>query len=154
MTCKTDERSSQKWPAASAPQQLPCIKMALAWLPFSITLLWLSPMASNRLGLYRSKVGYHSRTSSQNLASKRAQYPPKMTKISINRPENHWKITFSNVKNPFSENKRDKPKIGHVPLVLWHFVWDHGLIKGCLSWARPLLECAPLVSWDIPGSWG
>ena len=23
----------------SAPQQLPCIKMALAWLPFSITLL-------------------------------------------------------------------------------------------------------------------
>jgi hypothetical protein len=26
-------------PQASAPQQLPCIKMALAWLPFSITLL-------------------------------------------------------------------------------------------------------------------
>jgi hypothetical protein len=26
-------------PLASAPQQLPCIKMALAWLPFSITLL-------------------------------------------------------------------------------------------------------------------
>jgi hypothetical protein len=26
-------------PQASAPQQLPYIKMALAWLPFSITLL-------------------------------------------------------------------------------------------------------------------
>jgi hypothetical protein len=26
-------------PQASAPQQLPCIKVALAWLPFSINLL-------------------------------------------------------------------------------------------------------------------
>jgi hypothetical protein len=26
-------------PQASSPQQLPCIKMVLAWLPFSITLL-------------------------------------------------------------------------------------------------------------------
>jgi hypothetical protein len=26
-------------PQVSAPQQLPCIKMTLAWLPFSITLL-------------------------------------------------------------------------------------------------------------------
>jgi hypothetical protein len=66
---------------ASAPQQLPCIKMALAWLLFSINLLYLSFMASNKPGFYRSEVGYPSPTSSQNLASKNAQYLPKMDKI-------------------------------------------------------------------------
>ena len=64
-------------PQASAPQQLPCIKMALAWLCFSITIIWLSFMASNRPGLYRSEVGYPSPTSSQNLGSKKCPISPK-----------------------------------------------------------------------------
>jgi hypothetical protein len=96
-------------------------------------------MASNKPGFYRSEVGYPSPTSSQNLGSKRAQYPPKITKISINRHENHKKITFSNVKNPFSTNERDKPLTRHAPLVLWHYVWDHKLKRRALSWAKPLL---------------
>jgi hypothetical protein len=40
-------------------------------------------MASNMPGLYRSEVGYPSPTSSQNLGSKRVQYPPKWPKYSI-----------------------------------------------------------------------
>jgi hypothetical protein len=48
----------------------------------------MSSIASNRLGFYRSEVGYHSPTSSQNLGSKRAQYLPIMAKISITRLEN------------------------------------------------------------------
>jgi hypothetical protein len=111
-------------------------------------------MASNGPGFYRFEVFYPSPTSSQNLGSKRSQYPPKMTKISINMPENHKKITFSNVKNPFSTNERDNPLIGHTPLVLWHSVWDHKLKRRALSWANPLLECVPLVSWDSPQNQG
>jgi hypothetical protein len=49
-------------------------------------------MASNKLGFYRSEVGYPSPTSSQNLGSKRAQYPPKMGKIFYYRPKSIKKI--------------------------------------------------------------
>jgi hypothetical protein len=55
-------------------------------------------MASNRLGFYRSEVGYPSPTSSQNLGSKRAQYPPKRAKISINKPKSHKKIPYHTIK--------------------------------------------------------
>jgi hypothetical protein len=55
-------------------------------------------MASNMPSLYISEVGYPSPTSSQNLGSKRAQYPPKWAKISINRPKNQ-------LKNPKPYNK-------------------------------------------------
>jgi hypothetical protein len=55
-------------------------------------------MASNRPGFYRSEVGYPSPTSSQNLASKNAQYLPKMDKIhyyrhKINKNPNYIKKT-------------------------------------------------------------
>jgi hypothetical protein len=56
-------------------------------------------MASNRLGLYISEVGYPSPTSSQNLGSKGAQYLPIMAKIFNNRPKNH-KIPLNIGNNP------------------------------------------------------
>jgi hypothetical protein len=46
-------------------------------------------MASNRPGFYISEVGYHSPTSSQNMASKKAQYPPIMGKIHYYRPKSN-----------------------------------------------------------------
>ena len=69
-----------------APQQLPCIKMALAWKIFSINLLYKScseppPMVPRTSSFYRPEVGNHLPTSPQDMASKRAQYPPKKTKI-------------------------------------------------------------------------
>jgi hypothetical protein len=51
----------------------------------------MSSMASNRPGFYRSEVGYPSPTSSQNLASKNAQYLPKMGKIHYYKLKNHKK---------------------------------------------------------------
>jgi hypothetical protein len=57
-------------------------------------------MASNRPGFYRSEVGYHSPTSSQNLASKNAQYLPKMAKISLLTGIKSIKNPSVYVKNP------------------------------------------------------
>jgi hypothetical protein len=44
-------------------------------------------MASRRPGLYRFEVGNHLPTSPQDLASKRAQYPPILAKNLQNCPE-------------------------------------------------------------------
>jgi hypothetical protein len=55
-------------------------------------------LASYRLGFYRSEFGYPSPTSSQNLASKNAQYPPKMGKIHYYRPKSIKKFQNYNIK--------------------------------------------------------
>jgi hypothetical protein len=49
-------------------------------------------MASRTSGLYRLEVGNKLPTSPQDLASKRAQDPPKMAKISQNWLKNQLKI--------------------------------------------------------------
>jgi hypothetical protein len=59
-------------------------------------------MASNRPGFYRSEVGYPSPTSSQNLASKRAQYLPKMGQ----NPQKIHFLGIISVKNPLCNVKK------------------------------------------------
>jgi hypothetical protein len=81
-------------PQVSAPQKLPYIKMALAWIPFSINLLFLSSMASNRAGLYRFEVGYPFPTSSQNLGSKNGENPLISGKNQIENPKLYKITTF------------------------------------------------------------
>jgi hypothetical protein len=77
MALKKAEYSLWKWPPKFCSSTTPLHKngFGLALLQHNSTLT--IPMASNRPGLYRSEVGYPSPTSSQNLGSKRAQYPPK-----------------------------------------------------------------------------
>jgi hypothetical protein len=98
-TLKKTECSSQKWPAkvSSSTASLHKNGFGLALLQHNSTLTVLF-MTSNMPGLYRSEFGYHSPTSSQNLGSKRAQYPPKWAKISINKPKNHKKISNHTIK--------------------------------------------------------
>ena len=65
-------------PQSFSPQWLPYIKMALAWQFFNISLFRNPFMASRASGLYRYEVANDILTSPQDLASKRAQDPPKM----------------------------------------------------------------------------
>jgi hypothetical protein len=112
MACKTDDQSSQKWPASvcSSTASLDKNGFGLASLQHKSTLTVL--MASNMPSFYRSKVGYPSPTSSQNPGSKNAQYLPNMAKIHYYRHKNQTKIHKLYNKNHFSFN------MGIIPLYL------------------------------------
>jgi hypothetical protein len=85
MTLKMDERSSQKWPTKLLSSMASLHKNG-----FGFTILqhfssseppqWLS----RTFDLYRLEIGNKLPTSPQDLASKRALYPPIMAKISQN----------------------------------------------------------------------
>jgi hypothetical protein len=81
-TRQTDAPSSQKRSdsVSTSKASLQQIVFGLAFLQHNSTLNDC-PLASNRPGLYRNGFGFSSPTSSKNLASKNAQYPPKMGEI-------------------------------------------------------------------------
>ena len=81
-TCKTDAPSSQKRSnnVSTSKASLHQTDYGLAFLHHNYALNEC-PLASNRPGLYSIGVGFTSPTSSKNLASKNAQYPPKMEEI-------------------------------------------------------------------------
>jgi hypothetical protein len=73
-----DERSSQKWPTKVLSSMASLHKNGFGSTihqHFSVLNL---PMSSRTFGLYRIEVGNKLPTSPQDLASKRAQDPPKM----------------------------------------------------------------------------
>jgi hypothetical protein len=80
-------------------------------------------MASNRPGFYRSEVGYPSPTSSQNLASKNAQYLPKMDKIHYYRHKINKKSKNYIIKNPLLYKNMGaapfSPRPGHMGASMW-----------------------------------
>jgi hypothetical protein len=74
-----DERSSQKWPAKVLSSMASLHKNGFAsTIHHHFPDLNLPFMASRTSGLYRLEVGNKLPTSPQDLASKRAQDPPKM----------------------------------------------------------------------------
>jgi hypothetical protein len=80
--CKTDAPSSQKRSdsVSTSKASLQQTDFGLAFQQHKSSLNDC-PLASNRPGLYSNGVGFTSPTSSKNLASKNAQYPPKMEEI-------------------------------------------------------------------------
>jgi hypothetical protein len=97
-------------------------------------------MASNKPGFYRSEVGYHSPTSSQNMGSKKAQYLPIMAKSSYYRPKINLKSKNIIIKPTY-------PKIyGLSPIDLaralktwaYAFMWPSANPLGAARW--PLLH--------------
>jgi hypothetical protein len=90
---KKAEYSLRKWPPKFCSSTTPLHKNGFGFnLLQNNSSLNVPSMASNKLGLYRSEIGYHSPTSSQNLGSKRVQYLPIMAKIHYYRLKNNKQI--------------------------------------------------------------
>jgi hypothetical protein len=92
MTLKMDERSSQKWPAKLLSSMASLHKNGFG---FTILQHFSSsepvPRLPRTFGLYRLEFGNNLPTFPQDMASKRAQDPPIMAKISQKQLKNQIK---------------------------------------------------------------
>ena len=96
-------RAPRNGPQRCAPQQLPCIKMALAWLSFSINILWISsPWPQEGMVYIDLKLITISQLSPNIWPKKGPNIPQKWAKISNNMHKIIKKSICLSIKTTFT----------------------------------------------------